>query len=287
LDTIPHVKPDTLIVLEISSFQLESFDAQKVSPKWAIITNLTPDHLNYYKNMNDYVTSKKFIGKYQTKGNFLFIKKDNPIVDSPDFLKGLKAKIIRFSKNDLPKKFKPQLLGNHNLENMAASLALTKTLGVNPQKALKTMQNFKGIPFRMELVKKWQGVKIINDTTATSPEAGIQAIKTFPGCILICGGMNKGMDYTKYAKVLNKLVKKVYFLEGDSTDEIKRKCQMSNVKCQIEGTYNNLEKLLTDIKSSVKPGDTILFSPAATSYNLFQNEFDRGRKFNQAVKKNI
>lgn len=278
LDIIPKIKPDTLVVLEISSFQLESFDSHKVSPKWAIITNLTPDHLNYYKNMNDYVTSKKFIGKYQIKKDFLFIRQDDPLVDSPIFLKDFKGKIIRFSKKDLPKKFKPLLIGEHNLENMAAALAVSRAFGVDANQAVQTIQNFKGIPFRMELIKIWKGVKIYNDTCATSPEASIKAIKTFPGCILICGGMNKGMDYTKYAKVLNKLVKKVYFLEGDSTDEIKK-------QFSIGETYNDLEKLLRDVKREIKLGDIILFSPAATSFNLFQNESDRGRKFNQAVEK--
>ncbi len=283
LDAIDQITPDTLVILEISSFQLESFNTHQVSPKWAIITNLTPDHLNYYQTMKQYVASKKLIGKYQIKNDFLFIRKNDPIVDSPDFLKDLKANIIRFSKTDLPKNFKPFLKGDHNLENMAAAIALTKTLGVDPQKALKTIQKFKGIPFRMELIKNWHGVKIINDTCASSPEAGIQAIKTFPGCILICGGMNKGMDYKDYVKFLSQNVKAVFFLEGDSTQLIRG--YKPGLQLQTFGPYNNLEKLLTRVKSVVKKGETILFSPAATSFNLFQNEFDRGRKFNEAVEK--
>ena len=277
LDIIPEIKPDSLIVLEISSFQLESFDARKVSPKWAVITNITPDHLNYYPSKKNYIAAKKIIGKYQTKVDFLFIRKNDPIIDSPEFLKGLKAKIIRFSKSDLPKNFKPNLLGNHNLENIAAALAVVQTLEIPKKTSLAAVQNFKGIPFRMELIKVWHGVKIINDTTATSPESGIQAIKTFPGCILICGGMNKEMDYSEYAKTINKFAKKVFLIEGSSTDEIKRYIKNK--------TDNDLEKLLVDVKPIIKPGDTVLFSPAATSFNLFQNEFDRGRKFNEAVQK--
>lgn len=289
LDTLPHVKPQTLVILEISSFQLESFDQHRVSPKWAVVTNITPDHLNYYTTMEEYVQSKRIIGKYQHSEDFLFLRKDDSITAKPNFIKDFKAHIIHFSKNDLPKNFKPHLMGEHNLENMAAALAVAKIFGLSEKATLEMLSHFKGMPFRMEFIKEWHGVKIINDTTATSPEAGIQAIQTFPGCILICGGMNKGMDYTKYATIVGKFVNKVFFLEGDSTDAIlsslrpRTKSGGSNLK--IHGPYNDLEKLLRDVKSEVKSGDIILFSPAATSFNLFQNEFDRGRQFNQAVKK--
>ena len=298
LDIIPYIQPNTLVVLEISSFQLESFDAHKVSPKRAIITNITPDHLNYYKTMGEYVASKKIISKYQTKNDFLFIRKDDPKVDHASFLKGLKAKIICFSKDDLPKDFHPKLMGEHNLENMSAALKVAKTFGLDDKSILDVLTHFKGIPFRMELIKIWHGIKIINDTTATSPEAGIQAIKTAShmtsgNVVLICGGMNKGMDYTQYVTIVKKCVKKVFFLEGDSTEAIlaSLRAQRSNSSTSLRtslpifGPYNDLEKLLADVKKEVKTGDIILFSPAATSFNLFQNEFDRGKKFNEAVEK--
>ncbi len=293
LDTILFIREYTLVVLEVSSFQLESFEEHKVSPKWAVITNITPDHLNYYQSMDEYIQAKRIIGKYQTPEDFLFIKKNDPVVDHDGFLKGLQAKIIRFSKDDLPEDFKPTLLGEHNKENIAATLAVGKTFGLNETLILKTSSYFKGVPFRMELIKIWHGVKIYNDTAATSPEAGIQAVKSLGaklshlpgGIILICGGMNKKMDYTKYAESLSKNVKKVFFLEGDSTDAIRSSLRAERSNLPTQGPYNDMEKLLTDVRNTVKSGDIILFSPAATSFNLFQNEFDRGRKFNQAVEK--
>jgi len=299
LDIIPDITPDTLVVLELSSFQLESFEKHQVSPKWAVITNITPDHLNYYSGMNEYVAAKRIIGKYQEESDYLFLKKDDLITTQPDFLKDLKGQIIYFSKDDLPKTFHPHLKGEHNLENMAAALSVAKIFGISQAQTLDTIAKFKGVPFRMELIKTWKGVKIINDTTSTSPEAGIQAIKTAShigssprsaggaggNVVLVCGGMNKGMDYTKYATIVGKLVKKVYFLEGDSTEEIKKNLSLVTSHLLPAKTYNDLEKLLTDVKKIVESGDTILFSPAATSFNLFQNEFDRGRKFNEAVQK--
>lgn len=289
LQTIPYINKNSLVVLELSSFQLEAFDKQKVSPKWAVITNIYPDHLNYYSSMAEYTTAKKVIGKYQTKDDFLFIRKGDPMVDQKDFLSEFKGNIIRFSKTDLPKNLHTQLLGKHNLENIAASLSVAKTFGVSEQDILDVISNFTGVPFRLELIKTWQGFKIYNDTTATNPSATIQALKSLgKRIILICGGMNKNMDYKELSEIIDQHTKAVYFLEGDVVDEII--CNMQE-KLIIEGKFDNLESLLEKLKHDIetnpyfKKDDVILFSPAATSFNLFQNEFDRGRKFNRAVEK--
>lgn len=282
LDTIPYITKDSLVVLEISSFQLESFDTHQISPRWAVITNITPDHLNYYSKMEEYLEAKKIIGKYQGSDDFLFLRKNDPVTTDPKYLNGLNGQIIYFSKDNLQKDFHPNLMGEHNLENIAAAFQVGKIFNINSNLLLKSLTNFKGIPFRMELIKEWNGVKIINDTAATSPESGIKAIQTFPNCILICGGMNKGMGYKEYATVVEQNAKKVFFLGGDSTEEIKGLIKNKNL---IAGTYSNFEKLLKDVKSLAKSGGIILLSPAATSFNLFQNEWDRGRKFNQAVEK--
>ena len=285
LDTIPNVQENTLVVLEISSFQLQSFDKHQVSPKWAVLTNITPDHLNYHSSLEEYINAKKIIGKYQTADDFLFLRKNDPITTGSKFLKDLKGQIVYFSKDDLPNHFHPNLKGDHNIENIAAALKTANALGVNTNSALQALADFKGVPFRMELVKDWHGVKIINDTAATSPESAIKAIQTYPGCILICGGMNKGMDYTQFTKIVLEKTKKVFLLEGDSTTAILSSLRAERSNLSINGPYDNFEKLLTDVGSIVKKGDTILLSPAATSFNLFQNEWDRGRKFNLAVQK--
>lgn len=287
LDTIPFIKPETWIVLEISSFQLEAFKQHKISPKYAVITNIYPDHLNYYGSMEKYIESKRAIAKYQNEDELLFLRKGDPITSKPKFLKGLKGKVIFFSKEDLPKDFKPVLPGEHNRENMAAALAVCKTLGISEKQALDVMEKFAGVEFRLQLIKEWKGIKIYNDTAATGPDAGIQALKALPNSIVIAGGVNKNLPYDHYAKELAKSAKEIFFLEGDATDEILQ--QLSVVSHQssekIHGPSNNLEKLLKDVKKVAKKGDVILFSPAAVSFNLFQNEFDRGRKFNALVDK--
>lgn len=281
LDSINQVQPDTLVVLEISSFQLESFDSKKISPKYAIITNIYPDHLNYYSSMDEYIASKKLIAKYQTEDDFLFINKEDKVINSPDFLEGIKSHIIFYSSEDLPKGLKTKLPGDHNLSNLAAAFVFCKTLGVDENITIKALQEFKGVEFRLQLVKEWNGVKIYNNTTATAPEPAIESLKTFPKCILIAGGMDKGLDYKEFAKAIDQYAKEVFLLEGDATNELK----VQSERLKDKETYNNLEELLKAVKTIAKPKDIILFSPGGTSFNLFQNEFDRGRKFNEAVEK--
>lgn len=284
LDLLPHISEKTLIVFEISSFQLESFDYKKVSPKYAIITNIYPDHLNYYDKMEDYVAAKKLIAKHQTNEDFLFINKNDKETSNDKFLSDLKSQIIFYQPEDLPKDFKPALQGNHNLSNIAASFAISKALKLDEKQSLKTLENFKGVEFRQQLVKEWNGIKIYNNTTATAPEPAIESLKTFPNCILICGGMNKGLDYKDFAEAIDTYAKDVYFLDGDATDEIINhlKNRASSVT-KHHKPYKNFYDILEAIKKNSESGDVILFSPGATSFNLFQNEFDRGRKFNEAV----
>lgn len=286
LDTIPLIQKDSIVVLELSSFQLESFAKHKASPHIAVITNIFPDHLNYYGSMVQYIEAKKIIAREQTLSDFLFLKKDDAITNSVDFLKDLEAQIIYFSAADLPNQFSPKLPGQYNLWNMAAALAVTKALDANEDVALKVMQDFIGIEFRLQLIKDINGIKIYNDSAATMPNSTIEAIKSLPNSILICGGMNKNLDYKEMAKAIAESAKMIFFIDGDATDEIKNQFKIQNLKFKIiQGTYSDLEILLEDVKKVAKPGDIILFSPGATSFNFFQNEFDRARKFNQAVEK--
>ncbi len=281
LETIPLIKKNTLVVLEISSFQLEGLIPHKISPKYAVITNIHPDHLNYYSGMYEYIAAKRLITQFQTEDDFLLLNREDSILNNPKFTDGLSAQVIFYSKTDLPSDFNPVLKGNHNLSNFAAALALLQSLKIPLKDAEEAIKNFKGVEFRLQLIKTWQGIQIINDTASTNPTSGISALDAFPNSILIAGGMNKNLDYKEYAKQLATKAKTVFFLAGDVTEEIKKAVPAD----KIAGTYDNLEKLLTDIKTVAKTGDIILFSPAATSFNLFQNEFDRGSKFNQAVER--
>ena len=286
LDSIEIVTDDMLIVLEISSFQLESFDAIKISPKYSVITNIYPDHLNYYLNFEEYIAAKKLIAAHQTENDFLFINKEDKITNSKEFLGGVKSEIIFYSSEDLPGDFEPLLAGKYNLSNLAAAYAVSKVLKIDDKAALKTLADFQGVEFRLQLIKEWNGVKIYNNTTATAPEPAIESLKTFPNCILIAGGMNKGLDYKEFSEAIDTFAKDVYFLDGDATSEIINNLRNNASSVSKHHTpYQNFFDILQTIKLNLQQGDTVLFSPGATSFNLFQNEFDRGRKFNEAVEK--
>lgn len=282
LDTLEFVDKNTLVILELSSFQLEGWDNHKASPHISVITNILPDHLNYYKTMEEYIEAKKIIAKYQTKDDYLIISKDDKVLNSPDFIKNIKSNIIKFSSDDLSKDFQPTLDGEHNRANYAAALKVSQLFNFPQDEVLKAMNNFKGAEFRQQFIKEFNGIKVINDSAATNPDATIAALNTFSNIILICGGIDKGLPYEKLAYSIDRRVKAVYFLEGSATEKIKE-----NIKNQeiLRATYSDLRKLLADVKLEAKKGDVILFSPGAASFNLFQNEFDRGRRFNQAVNK--
>ncbi|MBI2022361.1 UDP-N-acetylmuramoyl-L-alanine--D-glutamate ligase [Candidatus Daviesbacteria bacterium] len=282
LDLVDHIKKDSLLILELSSFQLEAFNKHNISPHIAVITNIFPEHLNYYESYEDYTAAKKLIAKHQTGSDIFFINHSNGVINSPDFLAGINSQIIKFSEKDLPKDFSPKLPGGHNRINYAAALAVARHLGIDTTHALHKMNEFEGAEFRLQFVKESYGVKIYNDSAATNPDATIEALKTFPNSILICGGMNKGLDYSDLAEAIEKYTKAVYFLEGDATERI-RQLESRIMDEKDRGTFNDLKILLSAVKKEAQKGDLILFSPGATSFNLFQNEFDRGRKFNQAV----
>lgn len=280
LDSLELIKGDTFIILELSSFQLEAFNEHKISPNIAVITNIFPEHLNYYSKFEDYIDAKRIIALYQTNKNYLYLNQEDQILTSKEFLEGLNGQIIFYSSDQLPPEFIPTLIGSHNKTSYVASLKIAEQLGVKKKDALSSMNKFQGADYRLQYVKDSRGIKIYNDSAATNPHAAIAALKALPNSILVAGGMNKNLNYKEFAKAIDKYAKCVVFLEGDATDEIKKHLKD---KHKIMGTYNNLEHLLKNIKMYIKKGDTILFAPGATSFNLFQNEFDRGKKFNEAI----
>lgn len=284
LDSLEVITDRTLVVLELSSFQLEAFNTHHHSPHMAVITNILPDHLNYYSSMDEYSEAKKVIGKYQKDNDYLFIQKDDSMVDTADFLDGILSQVIRFSKDDLPEEFEPTLLGDHNLLNYAAAFSVAVSMGIPPQVALERMNLFKGVDFRLQFISRINGIKFYNDSASTMPDSTIKAIEAIKSPILIVGGMDKGLDYSKLAHEIDRRVKSVYFIDGTATDKLRPMLKHINI---VRSIYTDFDTLLKDVRLEAKEGDTVLFSPGATSFNFFQNEFDRGRKFNVAVERNF
>jgi len=279
LSFVGKVKKGDIVVLELSSWLLENFAEKKLAPHVAVVTSIYPDHLNTYKNMAEYIAAKKNIFARQLTEDYLVVNGANAETkkwQGP-------GKTIKFYKKDAPKSG-IKLRGDHNLENIAAALAAAKIFKVPDASVKKVLREFGGLPDRQELIAERAGVKYINDTTATTPDGAIAALRTFGGAkkniILIAGGKDKELEYDKLAKEIKKYCKVVIFFPGTATDKIK--FQISNLKFQMA---ENMKEAVKQAAALAVRGDIILLSPAAASFGLFKNEFDRGEKFKAAVKK--
>lgn len=278
LDLLPKIERNTWIVLELSSWQLEGLGESHISPHIAVLTNIYQDHLDRYKNLDEYVEAKKNIFKFQNPSDFLVINKSQA-----EIAKGAESKVKFFSTRKIPKKIleSSTLIGRHNLENIACATETVKLLGVKNNVIVKVLKTFK-VNDRLELVRVVSGVKFVNDTTATDPDATIAAISSFSNpIILIVGGADKNLDFSQMAKAINKKVKKVVLLCGSATNKISRLLE----KNVVLGEFSNLNKAVNAAFKFANKGDVILLSPGCASFGMFKHEFDRGEQFKKIVEK--
>lgn len=278
------------VVLELSSWSLSGFHRDKISPHIAVLTNLYPDHLNYYKGMDDYFYDKKAAYLYQKKEDYLIVSNYvNDLINEE-----LNSKKITFSKSDFPYKLN-FLSGDHNIENAAASLKVADVLKINKEVAVNIIQNFKGLPFRQQTIREVDKITFVNDTTSSTPIATVRAIESFSDkkIILILGGNSKNLPI---GNLIDKLtdVEKIIFLAGSFTDRFKNEIIIKHPTKAKDKVFDDLKdavieavKLAKTIQSKTeneKKSVIILFSPGATSFSMFDNEFQRGDEFNKIVK---
>ncbi|OGI76192.1 UDP-N-acetylmuramoylalanine--D-glutamate ligase [Candidatus Nomurabacteria bacterium RIFCSPHIGHO2_02_FULL_42_19] len=273
LSLLKEVKKGDTVVLELSSWQLQGFNEAKISPNISVFTNLMSDHWNYYKNnRKQYFIDKSYIYKFQ--------KKDDILILGPSMkgkIKNVKSKIINANIKNVPKLV--NLPGQHNLENIACAVEVAKILKIPDNIIKKTVENFKALQGRLKLVRNIRGVKIYNDTNSTTPEATTAALNSFKHkIVLIMGGMDKGPEVNDLNKILSNKTKKIFLTPGSGSEKIE------NTKANIVKVANLKDAINKSIKVA-KKGDIILFSPGFASFNMFNNEYDRGDKFMKLVKK--
>lgn len=279
LPYLSQVESDTQIVLELSSWQLQGFADEKISPHIAVITNIYPDHLNRYKSMGDYIEDKQVIFKFQTKHDYLVLNKNDAI--SKKFALLTKSKVVWFSSNHLSSKIKLQIPGEHNRENAAAALKIAKILKIDYQSAISSIQSFKGIPYRLETITSLNGIQVINDTTSTTATATIKALDSLEKpIILLLGGESKNLPLKKLANKINSHKPRVVLLSGSGTKELRPLLNANLIKAE----FNDQKKAVRFAVKLAKSGDIVLFSPGFTSFGMFNNEFERGEAFNQTIK---
>ena len=285
LPLLDKVKKNDVAVLELSSWQLQGWRDLKISPEISVVTNIYPDHQNYYKNsMAKYVHDKEAIFANQTKNDFLVLNKN--CAWCKKMAKRARGKLVWFSANDVPRGWNIKILGEHNLENIAAAVAVGKILGLPIAKIKKTVENFRGVSGRLEFVREVRGIKFYNDTTATMPEATIAALRALgeKNIILIAGGADKNLNFKNLAPVIKKYAKAVVLLSGNATPKLQQQLLVTRYSLPVTIANSMHEAVKIAQKFAVR-GDVVLLSPSAASFGMFKNEFDRGDQFLREVKK--
>ncbi len=280
LSVISKIKKNTKVILELSSFDLERI---KKSPHIAVITSIFPDHLDRHKTFNSYLKAKANIFKYQGENDILILNKEDKI--SKKLSEKAVSKIYFFNPKEIESKYPQSLIKTHPL-NIAAAVALAKIFEISEKEIKLTLKKFKGVPNRQELVAVKGGIKYINDTSATNPSAVVWALKKLKkddpssNIVLIAGGVDKRLDYKEMAKEIKKSVKSLVLLPGSASKKIKDNLNGFNDIIEVF----SMDEAVKQSSKIAKKGDIVILSPGAASFNLFQNEFDRGEKFINKVK---
>ena len=282
------------VVLELSSFQLMDMD---ISPNISVITNITPNHLDKHKDMQEYIDSKCNI--YKHGGGLLILNDDNEITKKLSSSREIRY----FSRNHQTNSFyytdgfiwhhdkkiidvtKIKIRGIHNYENICACLAATYDL-IDLGKAINAICEFQGVEHRLEYIREINGVKWYNDSVSSSPTRTIAGLNSYTeNIVLIAGGYDKNLDYTPIAKpIIDHVTKLILF--GATSDKIYNAVTKEDLDKKVI-IYR--EKTLNDVVNRAKEvaikGEIVLFSPASASFDMFKNFADRGMQFKELVKK--
>lgn len=288
LALLNKVKSGDIVVMELDSWALHGLGDLKISPHISVFTSFMEDHMNHYKgDMTAYFNDKANIFKYQNKEDFLII---NPNLHKLINKNSTKAKLIKVDVKEV-ETFKFIVPGEHQRMNLALAYEVAKLFNIKESVVRKIVKDFKGVEGRLEFLKEYKGIKIYNDNNATTPEATIAGINSFPlkqnqKLILICGGASKNIKLDNFVKNINQKVSRMYLIPGTGTDELLK------FKLKIEIIQNSDFKTL--IKEAVKSakkglpagrqGDIVLFSPAFASFGMFNNEYDRNDQFVKIIR---
>lgn len=275
LSLLTKVNPDTILVLELDSWQLQGFGEAKISPHIAVFVTFMPDHMNYYKgNMEAYFADKANIFLNQTPDDvFIVGEQVVPFLKEYGYEKEIIAKTIVAGAKKLPKQWKLQIPGDHNRYNAGLAVAAADVLGIDTDVICEAVASFEGVEGRLQFIREVNGVKIYNDNNATTPEATIAGLRALGQDVtLIMGGADKGLDMSVLVSEVKKTCKKVLFLSGTGTEKIKNQFPDAPV-------FDSLEDAVNAALKSASKSDTILFSPAFASFGMFKNEYERNDQF--------
>jgi UDP-N-acetylmuramoylalanine--D-glutamate ligase len=294
LSLLPQITPETLVVLEMSSWQLEGFEQHRLSPQVAVMTNLYPDHLDTYASMEEYGAAKANIFRHQRPEDLAIFNYDNPWTrrfgeDAPGctWFASLErgGSFPRGSQELLPFIFRDTPLpGRHNLENVLLATTVARLLAIPDEIIAATVRSFRGVEHRLQEVAVIDGVRYVNDTTSTTPVAGRMALCAFSApIVLIAGGNSKHLPLEDWPQQIVARCRALLLLRGTGTDELLPALRAEAAKQgranPVQGVFDSFEEALDAAVALAQPGDVVLLSPGFTSFGMFQNEFERGRRF--------
>ncbi len=294
---VEHSSAETWVVLEISSFQLESISSFR--PHIAAILNVTPDHLDRHGSMENYIAAKRRIFENQTAEDYAVLNADNLITRS--MAEGLKPQVLWFSRlsevergafvrgdkiyyrdgrlTEIMPIGEIALKGDHNVENVLAAVVIGMASGIEPAAIRRAVKDFRAVEHRLEYVDTLRGVQYFNDSKATNVDATIKALQSFPANIhLILGGKDKGSDYTELNPLLAGRVKRVYTI-GAAASMIE---QQIGTTVPVTSAHT-LEAAVRKAADLAVEGDIVLLAPACASFDQFSSYEERGRAFKSLV----
>ncbi len=280
-----NITKKTIFVIEASSYQLDY--SRIFRSKHAVILNITSDHIERHKSLNNYVNAKFKLLKSQNRGSFAYIKKEDELITKKIKKNKYKAKIYKVQTSNLNKKFdkitNKYFISDGNKENLLFIFKIASKLKLNKKKLTRTINRFKGLDYRQQIIFDKKNLTIINDSKSTSFASSESVLKNLNDAYWILGGIPKKGDKFKLSKTKCKNLKA--FIFGSYSKKflkiLKNKLKVKSFK-NIEET---LKVVFSEITSQKSKKDIIFFSPAGASFDSFKNFEDRGNYFNQLIKK--
>ncbi|HUX13734.1 MAG TPA: UDP-N-acetylmuramoyl-L-alanine--D-glutamate ligase [Spirochaetia bacterium] len=308
LTFVDDIEPDAPVILEISSFQLGDLllvdrgeGWRLLHPTVSVVTNILPDHQNYYHSMATYIADKKLVFRGQSSDQFTLVNFDQS--EGRNFAQQTPARPFFFSVAPLPENvsggyfrgdtgwirtpdgetriLEPSNIPAATRTNLLVAGTALSLFGVSPAEIRRGLASFPGIEHRMELFAERDGVRFINDSASTIPEATAAAIAGTPGrVLLVAGGTDKELSFELFTDIARSAAE-THLLAGSATEKIIQ--LLDAAKIGYFGPYTSLSACIEAVGRRCSSGTTVLFSPGCTSFGMFLNEFDRGRQFKSLV----
>ncbi len=298
---VDYARPEDIFVVEVSSFQLES--TQHFKPRVSAILNITPDHLDRHKTMENYIDAKCGVFANQDRQDFTVLNQDDP--ETARLASRVGSQVLFFSRKEKVKEGayveegqvviklggkKERIIhkddiyipGNHNLENALAASLMAYCLGVKADVIAQTLKDFKGVEHRIEFVEEINGVIYYNDSKGTNTDASIKAIEAMKRpTVIIAGGYDKGGEFDDLIKAFGSKVKHMVLI-GKTADRIENTARLLGFgSTHRAADFREAVRMCHEL---AEPGDCVLLSPACASWDMFTNYEERGRQFKQYVR---